>query len=92
MKFDEDGRMILERDSLSEAVELISATIGAAIEACYSEGSNRDDGGEWADHRKQIWNAWELLCMFGDLYDRDDNYGEFAYQWNALAVTGEDQD
>jgi hypothetical protein len=67
----------LTSESLGNALELITDTIYEAMDKLYPEK------GSWP-HKKRVYEAWNLLCMFGDLDDNDGVFDEFAYQYNQV--------
>jgi hypothetical protein len=75
----------LNENSLKEAVECISNTIDAALEACF----NNEE--EWSEIRKEIFDSWALICAFGDLEERDgtDGFGEFMWHYNEIQRANE---
>ena len=67
----------LTSESLGNAVELITETIYEAMDKLYPDKES------WP-HRRSVYHAWNLLCMFGDLDDNDGVFEEFAYQYNQV--------
>ena len=67
----------LTSESLGNAVELITETIYEAMDKLYT------DPASWP-HRRDVYQAWNLLCMFGNLDDNDGVFEEFAYQYNEV--------
>ena len=65
----------LTSESLGNAVELITDTIYEAMDELYPDKES------WP-HKQSVYEAWNLLCMFGDLDDNDGVFDEFAYQYN----------
>jgi hypothetical protein len=69
----------LTSDSLENARILIQTVISSAIKDRQSGPSFTLEDSEEIE---SIWNAWNLLCVFGDLDDNDGMFDEFAYQYN----------
>jgi len=69
------SRTKLNKNSLYEAVMLISNVIDGAIHECW-----RSD--EYKEERTEIRKAWELICTFGDLDDTEDVFDEFVWHYN----------
>lgn len=69
----------LTNESLEKARELIQTVLSDAIK---DRESSPTFSYEDSVEIESIWNAWDLLIMFGDLDDNDGVFDEFAYQYN----------
>ena len=65
----------LTSESLENARILIQQTIYEAMDEMYTSP-------ELWEHRKEVYEAWNLLCVFGDLEDNEGTFEEFAYHYN----------
>lgn len=65
----------LTSDSLEKATELIENTIYEAMDKLYLHPEDRE-------HKRSVYQAWNLIVMFGDLSDNEGMFEEFAYQYN----------
>ena len=65
----------LTSESLENARILIQQTIYEAMDEMYTSP-------ELWEHRKEVYEAWNLLCEFGNLDDLEDIFEEYAYQYN----------
>ena len=71
----------LTSDSLENARNLIQTVISSAIK---DRESSPTFSYEDSLEIESIWNAWDLLIVFGDLDDNDGMFDEFAYQYNQV--------
>lgn len=71
----------LSSDSLENARDLIQTVISNAIK---DRESSPTFSYEDSLEIESIWDAWELLIMFGDLDDGAGLFDEFAYQYNEV--------
>ena len=67
----------LTSESLEKATELIKNTIYEAMDKIYLHPE------DW-EHKLSVYQAWNLLCVFGDLEDNEGIFDEFAYQYNQV--------
>ena len=67
----------LNEDSLQEAVELVTSILHQAVDDDNFHFTLPDGEG-----MEYILEAWELLILYGDLDNTEDNFGEFVCQYN----------
>ena len=68
----------LNEDSLQEAVELVTSILHQAVD----DGEVRQFALPDGEGMEYILEDWELLILYGDLDNTEDNFGEFVWQYN----------